>query len=455
MNATLLDQITEAVLYEGYVLYPYRPSSKKNQRQRFTFGRLYPESYSLAQHGAEPCVMQTQCLLRVHCPAPTLRVTVRFLQPIARDIGRFRTPLSHYANETLPAVDAVPELQADGRLFQAWHEAVERYVTVPVLSIGGKAPMAIHKDFTFWAYRELEPITAGQMTVGRVERRRETIEGRVEVEVHPLEPRLHQVTVRVTNRTKLPAGEADNEDALLLRMFASTHTVLRIQGAEWLSLLDPPAEAKEAAGRCRNIGTWPVLVGDEARQEQDTILSSPIILYHYPRIAAESAGPLFDSTEIDELLSLRIQTMTDQEKAEMRQVEPQVRRLLERTEAMPPAALLRMHGARRGPTAPAAVEFDDFFGAATRLPGVTVQGMFLQAGDRVRIRPKARADVMDLALNGETAVVEAIEQDLEKRVHLALVLDKDPGKDLGLMRQPGHRFFFGIDEVEPLRRESV
>jgi hypothetical protein len=99
-------------------------------------------------------------------------------------------------------------------------------------------------------------------------------------------------------------------------------------------------------------------------------------------------------------------------------------------------------------------ELDDFFGASTRLDGVAVGGIYVKPGDRVRIRPRARADVIDLALNGETAIVEAVEQDLEKRVHLAVVLEKDPGRDLGMMRQPGHRFFYGVDEVEPLLEKA-
>jgi hypothetical protein len=124
---------------------------------------------------------------------------------------------------------------------------------------------------------------------------------------------------------------------------------------------------------------------------------------------------------------------------------------------LPQGALLKMHGTlrERRPVDPAPVEFDDFFGANARLKGATVAGVHVQAGDRVRIRPKARADVMDMALNGQIAIVEAIEQDLEQRIHLALVLENDPGKDLGLLRQPGHRFFYGIDEVEPLAGEKV
>ncbi len=74
----------------------------------------------------------------------------------------------------------------------------------------------------------------------------------------------------------------------------------------------------------------------------------------------------------------------------------------------------------------------------------------VRAGDRVRLQPRGRADILDLALSGRTATVDAIEQDFEGRVYLAVTVDDDPGKDLGVLRQPGHRFFFQPEEVEPL-----
>jgi hypothetical protein len=208
--------------------------------------------------------------------------------------------------------------------------------------------------------------------------------------------------------------------------------------------MDPPPLLRELAASCKNEGTWPVLVGDEKAGDRTTMLSSPIILYDYPKIAPESPGELFDGTEIDEILTLRMMTMTDAEKEEMRQSDPRAREILERTESLAEDQLMKLHGAWRELRT-----FDvDLFGASHRLEVVEVDGVPVRAGDRVRIRPKARADIMDIALAGRTATVEAIEQDAENRIHLALVLDDDPGKDLGFMRQPGHRFFYMIDEVE-------
>jgi len=85
---------------------------------------------------------------------------------------------------------------------------------------------------------------------------------------------------------------------------------------------------------------------------------------------------------------------------------------------------------------------------------VHVLGVELRVGDRIRIRPQKTADIMDMALTGKTAIIEAIEQDFEDQIQFAVVVDDDPGREFGMMRQSGHRFFFGIEEVEPFQ-ESV
>lgn len=450
MNRMVLDQIVEASLYEGYILYPYRASSKKNRRERFTFGRVYPEAYSKAQQGREPCVMQTECLVKASEPASMLSVSVRFLQPMAREIGALRKPISKL-NGVEPEFEIVPELCISGQLYQTWHEAVEREVVTPDFQIVGQNEWS--GKFRFFASRELEPLREADGIVGFAIRRQEKIEGELFVATCPLGNGIFKITTRVTNHSALPAEELNDENARLLRLFASTHVILCVREAEFVSQSDPPAELKAASASCVNSGVWPVLVGDESAGERDMMLSSPIILYDYPKIAPESAGPLFDGTEIDEILTLRILTMTEDEKCEMRRVDEQARRLLERAEALPRERLLRMHGTLREPDQGlpnGAVDFDDFFGAGTRLDGVSVGEVYLKRGDRVCLRPKNRADIMDTILAGRTAIVEAVEQDLEKRIHLAVVLENDPGKDLGLMRQTGHRFFYGLDEVEPL-----
>ena len=135
-------------------------------------------------------------------------------------------------------------------------------------------------------------------------------------------------------------------EAILLDSLVSAHTILGAENGEFLSLLEPPADFEDQVAQCRNIGTWPVLATDSA----DAMLSSPIILYDHPQIAPESAGNLFDSTEIDEILSLRILTLTEDEKREMRQSDDRTRSILERTESMPEEQFMKLHGVLRGLT---------------------------------------------------------------------------------------------------------
>jgi hypothetical protein len=446
MNASLVDQVVNSVLYEGYILYPYRPSSIKN-RTRFTFGRVYPEAYSISQNGAEPFILQTECLVQ-SAGTPSVQITVRFLHPVAREIGTLEPKLAEHSVEADPK--PVPELRVDGRLYQTWQEAVERTIAIPPQPIGSLVEQSLQLPFAFPSSRTNESICddAGHV-VGVITRRQEELRGRLEIGAASVDAAVFKISVRVVNQTPVSEGELNSQDAVIMRTLASTHVILSALEGEFLSLLDPPTEYREAAGGCQQVGAYPVLVGDEKRRERDTMLASPIILYDYPRIAPESPGDLFDSTEIDEILTLRVMAMTDAEKSEMRQIDDFARRILERTESLGADHMLRMHGTLRDLR-----RFDEDFSTATRLESVSVQGCSVKPGDRVRIHPKSRADILDIALAGKAAVVETIEQDAEARVHLVVVLEDDPGKDFGLMRQPGHRFFYGPDEIEPMPEGS-
>jgi len=345
MNLDAVDKIVNSVLYEGYMLYPYRRSSLKNQH-RWNFGIVYPE-------GLEPSQMTTECL--VHGDDPLVSTQVRFLQLYEQD---------------------------------SWEQAVERCINCEDIGV-----------YTFGF---------------------DDIQSEIEISRKHIQNCLHKVCVQIRNRTPRHAGHESD----LLRSLVSTHTILMVRNGEFVSLLDPPDDYREAAGGCRNAQTWPVLVGKEP--ERDCMLSSPIILYDYPRVAEESPGDLFDSTEIDEILTLRILTLTDAEKDEMRRSGGRERRLLERVESLTPQQLLKLHGTMRN---------------VRSGPGV-------KPGDRVRLRPKPGGDVFDVVLAGRVAIVESVEQDFDNRTHIAVIIEDDPGKDLGLLRQPGHRFFFSADEVE-------
>lgn len=448
MSPAEMSQLVEAILYEGYILYPYRPTSKKNSRERFTFGRVYPQDYSWDQNGAEPFLMQTECLVETTGPAPVLDVSVGFLHIMARELAG---PLAEWRAAEM-SCEILPGVEESHSVFQTWHEGVERKIELSgnaLKSAGPDGPLAPQtKVFHFPATRVIESVRDHHgAAAATLVRRQQEIKGVVELNAIPVGPDLFRVTVRVLNQTPVPPKELSCADAVLMRTLAATHTILHITDGAFISLMAPPANLQSAAEQCRNIGTWPVLVGDEGKEERDTLLSSPIILYDYPKVAAQSLGSLFDGTEVDEILSLRILTLTDDEKCEMRLVDEQARRLLERTESLSEIEWLGMHGTMQGGLSP-----EQFFGTEPPLKEVAVGRAVIHIGDRVKVHPKSRADVMDIALNGETAMVETIEQDLEGRVHFAVVFEKDPGRDLGLLRQPGHRFFFGAEEVEPLEQ---
>ena len=336
---TLVEKIADAVLYEGYMLYPYRASSVKNQ-QRFNWGALAPKAYSDAQNGTEAWEMRTECLI-VGDRHTELNVKVRFLQLTNREIGR----ITEQSDEIPTDFERVQSLDIGGRLYQAWQEAVEREVAVPALSPGEPD---VEFPFTFPETNDTERIfdTDGSVA-GAIIRTQREITGEVRLSIDTgVGNGLSKVTVLIRNTTPFDSAELSNRDGALLRSIVSTHTILSVSGGEFVSLLEPPDEFAEAVATCENKGCYPVLAGDDGRR--DTMLSSPIILYDYPEIAPESPGGLFDSSEIDEILTLRIMTLTDEEKREMLSVDDRARKILERTEMMPEEQLLKMHGALRG-----------------------------------------------------------------------------------------------------------
>ncbi len=438
MNRTVIDRVANAVLYEGYILYPYRPSVKN--RQRWTFGGLYPEAYCRQTGGSEAAESRTECLVRGNAEA-AVEVVVRFLHLTQRQVGEFDPPLAAWP-DTEPPFRPVESLRVGARTFHTWQEAVEREATVGELNLRAIADRPCRQAFTFPGRRWREPLTADDGTIpGVVLRAQHAITGELEISATVVAENVYRLTATVRNLTPLetPAGRDD----ALMRTLVSTHVLLGVRSGAFVSLLDPPDDCREAASACRNVGVWPVLVGEEG--QTDAMLSSPIILYDYPRLAPESPGDLFDGTEIDEILSLRILTLTDDEKQQAAAVDERARALLARTEALDAEEFFGLHGTiRKG----SGGDREDNHRQDSRscLP----LSLSLKPGDRVRLRPRGRADIFDIALAGMTATIEAVEQDFDGRVYLAVTVDDDPGKDLGALRQPGHRFFFAPEEVEPL-----
>jgi hydrogenase maturation protease len=363
------DRVLRALLYEGYLLYPYRASSLKNQK-RWAFGSLYPS----ALVSADATRARTECLVRGD--APRVCVAVRFLELAA---GAGERPRDR---------------------------AVERSIDLGELALPLETPCCVD-----WTSPGDAP---GALRLG----------ARVTVSAIRLEPSLHRLAVEVTNTTAAPSG-VDRE----LTALGSVHTLLSCRDAVFVSLLDPPPPLREQASACRNVGTWPVLVGDD----DAVMLSSPIILYDRPKIADKSPGDLFDATEIDEILSLRIRTLSEAERREVVATDPHAREIVERTEALDAEGLLALHATCR---------FD------TGLSGELRTARRYGPGDHVVLRPGRGGDVLDLALAGEAATVVGVEEDVEGRVYYTVTVDRDPGRDLGAMGQPGHRFFFTESELE-------
>ncbi len=343
MNLDRVEKIAEAVLYEGYMLYPYRASAVKNQ-QRWNFGVLCPQSYSESQNGSEACELQTECLLQGNSSA-RLNVKIRFLQIVNRSIGRLTHPLHELPQGSTPEFEPVDRLEVNGQTFIAWQEAVERTVAIPPLC--ATASGHLKSLFGFPSGREFEPLPNDDgLITGIIIREWEALSGSVEIDSKQCSTGVIKVTVRIHNLTSYEPSQHQSRADALMYSLVSAHTILVLENGQFISMLDPPESLRSLVDECRNFGTWPVLVGEEG--DHDTMLSSPIILYDYPQIAPESPGGLFDGTEIDEILSLRILTMTDEEKREMRQSDQRARQILERTESMPPEQFMKLHAALRG-----------------------------------------------------------------------------------------------------------
>ncbi|HXW91565.1 MAG TPA: hypothetical protein VEK33_13535 [Terriglobales bacterium] len=345
MNLERVEKIAKAVLYEGYMLYPYRPSAVKN-RQRWNFGVLYPRGYSEAQAGSDAWMMQTECLVEGG-QRSRLEGKVRFLQLVERSVGRVTFPGRQLRPGELPDFEIVEKLELAGKVFYPWQEAVEREIILPMRHLASLSPEPLLEPFTLPSEKQFELLGGGSGPVaGIMVRERGEIQGTVQISAERVSHEVFRIGVRIQNESPVEVSESSSREEALLRSLVSTHTIMGIADGAFVSAVDPPETLREIAAGCRSLGTWPVLVGEAG--QRDTMLSSPIILYDYPQVAAESAGDLFDGTEIDEILLLRIMTLTDEEKREMRQSDERARELLERTEALPVEHLMKLHGVVRG-----------------------------------------------------------------------------------------------------------
>jgi hypothetical protein len=301
VNFDQVEKIAAAILYEGYILYPYRPTAIKN-RQRWNFGTLYPRVYAQAQRPEEPYRLAAECLA-VADRRTTLDVRLRFLQLIQQE----KTERQSASSLTDPSL--------------AWDQAVERTSEHANLRLDNLRESPLSLTMTIDAELEISLLISAQA---------------------PGDGSC-KLRLEVQNTSRLPGGAEAKRDQALPSSLVSAHLLLALTGGEFVSLLDPEEKYRASANACSNTGVFPVLAGDG----RSTMLCSPIILYDYPQIAPESAGDFFDGTEMDEMLTLRVLTLTDAEKQEMRNGDPRARKILERTEALTEDAMLKAHGVIR------------------------------------------------------------------------------------------------------------
>ncbi|MFA1541098.1 hypothetical protein [Actinomadura monticuli] len=321
--------IADAVLYEGYLLWPYRRSALKNRR-RWTIGGVYPRRY--AERNNDHWTVYAEFLLEA-APKSDVEVTLRFLHAVHRQVMDGDTP--------------VDELQRAGETHMTWQEAAERELSSGRISVrrmlGGpvRIPVAVPPG------TDEEPITdhggAGGAGEARFVRSWERVAGWVDVSAEPAEDGVVRVRVEVVN-----SGDAEEHDDAVQGGMLSAHVVARAGGGgAFVSCTDPPERLAGAVATCERDGLWPVLAGE--RGGHDTVLAAPIVLYDWPQVAPESPGDLFDGTEIDRLLILSVLSLTEDERREMAATDPKARRILERCGALSSDELLALHGTLRDP----------------------------------------------------------------------------------------------------------
>jgi len=314
--------VADAVLYEGYLLYPYRASSSRN-RSRWQWGVLGPAGAADAGIGEDDTIA-AQFLVD---KAQAITVVVRFLQLQHRRAER-ETGWRQF--------EPVEKLTTPSGSWLTWDEAVEHEESFGPFAFNDSAqPWTL--SLTAPAATDIEPVDGGRLV-----RERREVSATLTVGFEP-DGALDRVSVRIAN-TGAPA--ADKDDAIA-RSLIGTHVIAEAIGGRFVSLLEPPPPAADAVSRCSRHRCFPVLAG--APGSADLLLISPIILYDHPEVAEQSETALYDCTEIDEILTLRVMTMTDDEKAQARATDPLAGQIIDRCDAMSPEALSRLHGALRDP----------------------------------------------------------------------------------------------------------
>jgi hypothetical protein len=408
--------VADAVLYEGYLLYPYRATSAKNQ-VRWQFGVLGPDGAAQAGHGEEPELWAD--LLFEPLEDPHITVLLRFLHVQERTVQR-------WDGEDWCSVEA---LTVGAARWIPFHEAVPCELRLDLPFAAAQVPVAVDGENTY------EDLYDGGALVGRLVRTRWPLDGLVTLEVQPGAVAVARIGVR--NRTAWQPTGAEgwsDRDVAARASFVGTHLLVQGLRAGCRSVIDPP----EHAPTCRQYRCWPGLISTD--DGTDAFLVAPIVLGDHPAVAPETSGDLFDATEIDEILTLRVLTLTDDERAQARGTDPRAAAILDRCEGLTEGQLTSLHGTWR--------DGGMHEGVSPETDSVLVGDVPVSKGSRVLLRPQRRADAQDMFLAGLTAVVERVYHDLDGGTHLAVRLEDDPGADL--YATTGRFYYFAPDEVEPL-----
>ncbi len=454
--------VAEAVLYEGYILYPYHATHGKNRGGiRFQWGVLVPPAWRDVDP-SERSLMRTELIVDPG-QAPEIAIRLRFLQ------------LQHRGLEVADpdaegGYSPTSKLQVGDRLWMEWDEAIEQDFDLGVVPLLPLADAQRHVPFEFPASTETELVTeterdaAGRETpAGRIVRTTEPISGvaRVTTAWADGPGAFIKVSIELENTTTWSETGTSRED-VMRRSLIAVHTLAALEEGAFCSVFDPPEAAAEAVAGCKSIGSYAVLVG--AQGATDLVLASPIILYDYPALAPESEGDFHDGCEIDEILALRVLTLTDDEKAEARGTDPRSRAIIDRCDNMAEPSWDKLHGTMRevrmldpqiesriDPTDPEPVPWLDPVIDASFDPWsdvVVIKEVEISKGSRVRLLPSHRADVHDMFLSGLTATVAGVFHDVDGGFHVAVTVDGDPATEI--YESQGRFYYFHPDEIEPL-----
>lgn len=435
MNNELANALS-AVLYEGHLLYPHQGAPPGGSTERFSWGRVYPREEARRKQGKQPSAVRAEILLERGRASPELRIGFGFLQPIQKRIAALSVPMRQLLGGPDDSCARLAKVPIDEGMSQTWMEAVERQITLPIKGL----PREMEMSFNFAEQCLRQPIIDDQgMVCALIETKQVALAGKIHAKCRRLNDRLVKISVSAANESLPPAPELGLPPEPLYRTLVASHFVFQAKGGDFVSLRDPPRAWRVFARECRNIGVWPVLVGDAGSGKRDAMLASAGILYDYPKAPPEEAHRPIEDQGTEDMLTLHVITNTEDDKCEI-QLDEASLRLLNRLKEDGGGGDLWQREIRF--SQPGA------FSPTEPVDGVWVDGVELAAGDTVCLRP-AGHEPIDLILAGKRAVINSLQKDDLGQVHLVLFLADQEGGRGSECAAGGQRFFYRANEVEP------